>query len=295
MNDKKPQKKKSVREKRAFRFLCVILAFIVVFISAVCVLLNKRNSEIKAKLKAANTSAAETNSVLSGETSTDTPTTTDKTTTTATETTKPATAESTTKQAAAGTLANPAIVTISKTSWYLTLVNSKYRIPSSYTPQLVTVCGGSERLDKRVATHYEEMYNAAKSDGVTLTPCSGYRSYDLQDSLYDRKISYFENQGYSHDNAAVEAAKIVMPPGSSEHNLGLAMDIVCVEDWFEDTDEYAWLTEHAADYGFILRYPKDTSVTNVIYEPWHWRYVGVEDAKKIKASGQVLEQYLGVE
>ena len=72
------------------------------------------------------------------------------------------------------------------------------------------------------------------------------------------------------------------------------MDIVCVDEWFEDTDEFNWLMENAQDYGFILRYPKDKQdITKVTYEPWHWRYVGVEHAKKMKATGQVLEEYLG--
>ena len=86
-----------------------------------------------------------------------------------------------------------------------------------------------------------------------------------------------------------------MPPGSSEHNLGYAMDIVCVEEWFENTEEFRWLTENAADYGFIMRYPKDKQdITKVIYEPWHWRYVGVEAAKEMKEKNLTLEEYLGV-
>ncbi|MBR5441756.1 MAG: M15 family metallopeptidase, partial [Clostridia bacterium] len=96
-------------------------------------------------------------------------------------------------------------------------------------------------------------------------------------------------------NAVEKAATIVMPPGSSEHNLGYAMDIVCVEEWFETTKEFKWLQQNAADYGFIQRYPKDKQhITKVIYEPWHWRYVGVPAAKAMKESGLVLEEYLGV-
>jgi D-alanyl-D-alanine carboxypeptidase len=138
------------------------------------------------------------------------------------------------------------------------------------------------------------MYEAAKADGVYLTPCSGYRTYETQERNYKNKISYYQGMGYSEEEAAVKAATIIMPPGSSEHNLGYAMDIVCVEEWFEDTDEFQWLMENAADYGFILRYPEDKQdVTKVTYEPWHWRYVGVDAAKEMKASGQVLEEYLG--
>ena len=194
-----------------------------------------------------------------------------------------------------GTLYDPTIITIDEDNWNLTLVNTGYRIIDSYKPDLVYVCGSSERLDKKIAEHYEAMYNAAKEDGVTLTPCSGYRSYDRQKNNYNNKVAYYEDLGYTKDEALEKAATIIMPPGSSEHNLGYAMDIVCVDEWFEDTDEFKWLMENAQDYGFILRYPKDKQdITKVIYEPWHWRYVGVEHAKKMKDSGQVLEEYLGV-
>ena len=141
---------------------------------------------------------------------------------------------------------------------------------------------------------YSRAVNELK-DGVNLTPCSGYRSYELQERNYNNKVSFYESQGYSNKDAKVKAATIIMPPGSSEHNLGYAMDIVCVDEWFEDTAEFKWLTAHAADYGFIMRYPKDKQdITKVIYEPWHWRYVGVELAKELKDSGLVMEEYMGV-
>ena len=194
-----------------------------------------------------------------------------------------------------GTITNPTIISIDQDNWELTIVNSGYRIPKSYQPNLSYVCGSGERLDKNVAVHYERMYNAARAQGVYLTPCSGYRSYSTQETLFNRKINLYLNQGYSYDDAVVKAATIVMPPGSSEHNLGYAMDIVCVEEWFEHTAEFRWLQQNAADYGFILRYPKNKQhITKVIYEPWHWRYVGVPAAHAMKESGLVLEEYLGV-
>jgi D-alanyl-D-alanine carboxypeptidase len=102
------------------------------------------------------------------------------------------------------------------------------------------------------------------------------------------------NQGMDKVTATKEAAKIILPPGTSEHNLGLAMDIISLEQSFENTKAFRWLSAHAQDYGFILRYPKDKeAITEIIYEPWHWRYVGIENAKKIKASGMCLEEYLG--
>ncbi len=194
-----------------------------------------------------------------------------------------------------GTITNPQLITIDEEKWYLTVVHSGYRIPSDYSTNLVYVCGSSERLDSRVAVEYEKMYKAAAKEGVYLTPCSGYRSYSLQERNYNRKVQYYKNLGYSEAQAKVKAATSIMPPGSSEHNLGYAMDIVCVEEYFEDSKQFAWLQENAADYGFIMRYPKDKQhITNVIYEPWHWRYVGVEAAQAIKSSGLTLEEYMGL-
>ncbi len=194
-----------------------------------------------------------------------------------------------------GTINNPTVIKIDEEKWNLTVVNSGYRIPSDYEPDLVYVCGSGERLDKKVAVQYEKMYKAAAKEGVYLTPCSGYRSYELQERNYNRKVQYYKNQGYSTAQAKVKAATIIMPPGSSEHNLGYAMDIVCVDEWFEDTKEFKWLQKNAANYGFIMRYPKDKQhITKVTYEPWHWRYVGVDAAKAIKSSGLTLEEYMGV-
>ncbi|MBQ8184142.1 MAG: D-alanyl-D-alanine carboxypeptidase family protein [Clostridia bacterium] len=194
-----------------------------------------------------------------------------------------------------GTINNPTIIDIDEANWNLTVVNSGYRIPSDYEPDLVYVCGSTERLDRKVAVQYEKMYKAAAKDGVYLTPCSGYRSYSLQERNYNRKVEYYKSLGYSISQAKVKAATIIMPPGSSEHNLGYAMDIVCVDEWFEDTKEFKWLQKNAANYGFIMRYPKDKqNITKVIYEPWHWRYVGVEAAKAMKSSGLTLEEYMGV-
>lgn len=191
---------------------------------------------------------------------------------------------------------DPVTVTIDEDKWYLTLVSIKYRLPENYEPELSYPVKGIDRpLDARVTPHYIEMYNAAKEDGCTLTPYSGWRSIARQKSNYQNKVAEYQQEGNSLTKAEQLAAQWILPPGASEHNMGLAMDIVNTKESFENTKEFAWLQEHAADYGFILRYPKDkVSITKVAYEPWHWRYVGVEDAKKIKASGQCLEEYLGL-
>ena len=303
--------KKTDPNKKARQFLCVVLAAVVLFVAAICVFISARNKKIEAgdikitqqapvsqePQKAGKTDGKITDTAKesSGETTQpSTADTTEATTAKAEETTEKPAESTTEKEKKSGSIFNPTLITPKEDDWYLTLINSNYVLPEDYSPDLVYVCSGSEQLDKKVAPYYEKMYNAALKDGVTLTPCSGYRSYELQKRNYNNKTSYYESLGYSHEDALIKAATIIMPPGSSEHNLGYAMDIVCVEEWFEDTEEFTWLNEHAADYGFILRYPADkTDITKVTYEPWHWRYVGVEDAKAIKASGQVLEEYLG--
>nr|MCR5689120.1 M15 family metallopeptidase [Clostridiales bacterium] len=167
-------------------------------------------------------------------------------------------------------------------------------MPEDYVVRTAPAIEGSDiELDYRVAPHYQEMYDAAAAEGCYLTPYSGYRRYSTQDSNYNNKTAYYEAQGFTHEEALALAARVIMPPGSSEHNLGLCMDIYGTYDNWYTTREYAWLMEHAQDYGFILRYPREKQVeTQVEFEPWHWRYVGVENAKLIKESGLCLEEFL---
>lgn len=191
---------------------------------------------------------------------------------------------------------NPVIVSPTGDNWELTLVNLNYCLPEGYVPALAAAVEGSQvQLDERVAPHYAEMYAAAKADGCTLTPYSGYRSYARQEENFNRRVSYYVGQGLSETEATAKTQERILPPGCSEHNMGFAMDVVSASADFVSTKEFSWLCEHAQDYGFILRYPEDkTTITGVMYEPWHWRYVGVKAAKEIKASGQCLEEYLGL-
>lgn len=192
----------------------------------------------------------------------------------------------------------PAYADMEKSDWNLILVNRDYILPDGYMPELEPCIADdpdSLKLDYRVAPYYNEMYQAALEDGVELTPVSGYRSVERQTRNFENKIQKYMDDGYSKTEATQMAATIILPPGTSEHNAGLAMDICSLYESFEDTEEFEWLMENAADYGFILRYPEDKQdITKIIYEPWHWRYVGVEAAKEMKASGQCLEEYLGV-
>lgn len=191
---------------------------------------------------------------------------------------------------------NPVTVSPDGEHWELTLVNLQYRLPEEYKPTLkAAVEGSSVQLDERVAPYYAEMYAAAKADGCTLTPYSGYRTYARQQENFDRKVAYYVSQGLSETEATAKTQTRILPAGASEHNMGFAMDIVSASADFISTKEFSWLTAHAYEYGFILRYPENkTDITGVMYEPWHWRYVGKEAAAEMHQSGQCLEEYLGI-
>lgn len=217
------------------------------------------------------------------------------------QTEAPTKAESVSEYAYAYAGFSPKLAEINEDKWYLMLVNRDYILPDDYTVKtaktVIDVYGGYDRgyLDYRVAPHYIEMYNAALEDGLKLSPLSGYRSVARQKNNFENLIRDYMNKGYSKAQATVLASEIILPPSTSEHNAGLAMDILSLEVSFENSDEFAWLQEHAADYGFILRYPKDKQdITKITYEPWHWRYVGVKAAKEMEASGECLEEYLGL-
>lgn len=191
---------------------------------------------------------------------------------------------------------NPVTVSPDGEHWELTLVNLQYRLPEDYKPTLkAAVEGSSVQLDERVAPFYAEMYAAAKADGCTLTPYSGYRTYARQQENFDRKVAYYVSQGLGETEAIAKTQTRILPAGASEHNMGFAMDIVSASADFISTKEFSWLSAHAHEYGFILRYPENkTDITGVMYEPWHWRFVGKEAAAEMQKSGQCLEEYLGI-
>ena len=181
------------------------------------------------------------------------------------------------------------------------LVNHTSKMPDDYTFD-TKECGSATAVNKTLQTvacdAFLEMQKAATADGVTVWMQSGYRSVKYQTSLYERKTKYYLDKGYDNATAKEKAAAVVNPPGYSEHNCGLAADLnspehTGLDEGFEKTAAFRWLCEHAGDYGFILRYPKDAEdKTEIIYEPWHWRYVGVENAAKINASGLCFEDYI---
>ncbi|MCR5782041.1 MAG: D-alanyl-D-alanine carboxypeptidase family protein [Clostridia bacterium] len=183
--------------------------------------------------------------------------------------------------------------------WELVCLNSKFKIEEGVDQKikLSTVAGSSEQMDSRAAYWYDKMYEAAKKDGILLTPVSGYRSYADQKRLFKEFVDEYRAAGKTGYESEKLASTRRMPEGSSEHNIGICMDIITASssDNFEKTAAYRWLSANAADYGFILRYPYDKQdVTGVKFEPWHWRYVGVKNARAIKDSGKCLEEYLAL-
>ena len=186
------------------------------------------------------------------------------------------------------------LVDLEGQDWNLVVVNFTREFSKDHETKVSYVLNSGTRLDERVTPFYIKMYRAAKKDGITLTPYSGYRSYIHQEWNYNNLTNVYMNQyGLSRKAAAKKAAEVILPPGTSEHNLGLAMDICNTLDSFAYSKEYAWLMKNAQNYGFILRYPKDKqNVTGVTYEPWHWRFVGIKNARLIKKSGLCLEEWL---
>ena len=196
-----------------------------------------------------------------------------------------------TKAEAAAMLADPMMV----------LVNHTNKMPDNYTFD-TKECGSQTAVNKTLQTPacdaFLEMQKAAAADGVTVWMQSGYRSVKYQTGLYERKTKYYTDRGYDTATAKEMAAAVVNPPGYSEHNCGLAADLnspehTGLDEGFENTTAFRWQCEHAVEYGFILRYPKGAEdKTEITYEPWHWRYVGRENAAKISASGLCFEDYI---
>ena len=182
--------------------------------------------------------------------------------------------------------------------WNLILVNRTHPIPEDYEVELKNI-GSGHQIDARAYDDFRAMIQAAKSEGVYIYVTSSYRDLDKQTDLYNKKVESYVMQGYSYESAKEQAVQVVAVPGTSEHHLGLALDLVSSEyrkldEKQENTKGFKWLTEHSWEYGFILRYPNgETDITGIIYEPWHFRYVGLEAAKEITESGLTLEEYVG--
>lgn len=186
----------------------------------------------------------------------------------------------------------------SEKDWMLVLVNSTHFMEKDYVPQLAEI-ENNYYFDARAVEELQQMLANGRAEGLDFWVCSAYRTMEKQTSLYENKVKrLMQEKGISYEQAYEEAGNTVAYPGTSEHQLGLAVDIVArdyqqLDDKQANTDEAKWLKEHCHEYGFILRYPLDkTEETGIIFEPWHYRYVGKEAAKEIMEQGICLEEYL---
>ena len=187
----------------------------------------------------------------------------------------------------------------------LTLVNPWNSLPEDYSPTLAHAESWYQpsdpyEVDERCAEALFNMLNDCLRSGNIPIICSAYRTQEMQQELFDDKIERLIDEGYSREEAPDVAATEVALPGTSEHQLGLAVDLIDesypyldrAQEW---TGAQLWLMEHCWDYGFILRYPNGTSeITGIIYEPWHYRYVGVQHAQAIHELDVTLEEYLAL-
>ncbi len=188
-------------------------------------------------------------------------------------------------------------VSFHKGDWNLILVNKQHPIPEDYTFTLGNITGYL-KCDERIIPDLMEMLKQAKNDGISLEICSPYRTHVHQVELFQKKINRFMNRGYSYLEAYRLSSQAVTVPGSSEHEIGLALDIYApdykqLNAGFGDTEEGKWLAAHCAEYGFILRYPLGKEeITGIEFEPWHFRYVGKAAAKIITENEITLEEFV---
>lgn len=185
----------------------------------------------------------------------------------------------------------------------LILVNAKNPLPKEYKPKgLIQDPTTKVWIKEIVYKDFLKMNKDIQREGLSsLVLISGYRPYDYQLKLFNKKVDQFIKEGQTKQDAINQAATIVAMPGTSEHQTGLAIDITneclaqkedpLIED-FDKTEQGKWLNLYAQDFGFILRYPKDKiHITCISYEPWHYRFVGIYHSKKIKKAGICLEEY----
>lgn len=181
--------------------------------------------------------------------------------------------------------------------WNLVLVNGSHPMKEEYVPELTEIQPGYS-VDTRIANAARKMLADAEKEGLHVEICSAYRSVERQEQVFGDSMKERVKSGMSYWEAYEETALNVALPGTSEHALGLALDLISnqyseLDEKQQETKEAKWLAENCYKYGFILRYPPEkTNITGIIYEPWHYRYVGKEHAAKITELGVTLEEYL---
>ena len=188
-------------------------------------------------------------------------------------------------------------VIIPRDEWFMKIANKNNPIAEDFDVKTEKLGTRSYYLDERIITEYNELMDAAVEADISIRIDSGYRSVRTQTRLFEEEVT--ENLKTMEQGPAEAAAeKTAGRPYQSEHQLGLAADLVPTEktpkdEDFDKTDESKWLTENAWKYGFILRYPKNKEdITGVVYKPWHYRYVGKDQAAILNENGMCLEEYL---
>ena len=185
----------------------------------------------------------------------------------------------------------------STSDWELLLVNKNHKIPEGYIVELEEVEVGHQ-VDKRIAEPLKQMLADARKEGLSPLICSSYRTNTKQQKLYNNKVREYERCGCSSEEAKEFASYWVAIPGTGEHETGLAVDIVSrdyqiLDEKQEQTEVQRWLIDNSYKYGFTLRYPTDKKdITMINYEPWHYRYVGVDNATYMKEHDMCLEEYI---
>lgn len=264
-------------------FVVIVLPIIVIFF-----IINKANSK----------NSQEVNSEISKQTEETTQSTSENTTgqtnaaTSSTGTTN--TSSTNTSSTVGGNENNNETPNVDVTTdWRIRLANYDHILPEDFEVELADI-DSTRQFDARAIKYLKDMINDMKKDGHTsIWVQSSYRSVARQKELYENSINKYLKQGKTQEEAEKLTDEYINKPGSSDHNLGLAVDFNYVDNTFADTDEYQWLLENAENYGFILRYPKDKEdITKIAYESWHWRYVGEEHAKKMNELNMCLEEYV---
>ena len=177
--------------------------------------------------------------------------------------------------------------------WCLILVNKWHPLETENEIDLTELSNG-QCVDSRIYPQLQKMFDDMRDDGVYPVVASGYRTEQEQQQIYDESMAEYIEKGYSESDAKTETERWVAIPGTSEHQLGLGVDINADGINSYGYEVYNWLAQNAYRYGFIYRYPENkVTITGIANEPWHYRYVGVNAATEIYKRGICLEEYLG--
>lgn len=181
-------------------------------------------------------------------------------------------------------------IKIDENNWKTVLINNEHYLDKEYKPECVKLSNG-EKVSKRIYPHLQLMFDDARRQGISITVGSGYRSWEEQNALWEKEMNRLDEMGLSLHDAIERGELAVQRPGMSEHQTGLAVDINSVQR--DASILYKWLKDNSYKYGFVLRFPEEKKkITGIIYEPWHFRYVGKEAAAIMKREDLCLEEYV---